>query len=418
MTAFDRVESRLPELMDELASASVPDYFDDMLQRATQTRQRPAWSALERWIPMGVIARTRPMRPFPWRAVGILALLAILITVGAVLLAGSQRRLPTPFGVARNGSVVFSTAAGDIAAADVLTGAISPLITGPEGDSDPWFTNDGTRFAFDRSVPGDGRALTIANADGSNVHRLLAPDAPIISFDWSPDGKRIALTRDGGPAGLVTIVDATDGTTTSFRLDMDVINVTWRPNHDELIISGEVGGPNGAVRTYSLVGADGTGLRPINVLPAAINQATVSPDGSKIAYSTWETGAEGRTHIVDIDSGVDSGALFDPGVPYTDLSPSFSPDGTKLLVERYLTDGYRLTVVPVDGRGPAVAMGAVHPEMTNGAKAIFSPDGTKVLATYQDDGSTWVLDTVTAEARQMTWPTQLGTSATWQRLAP
>ena len=41
MTTFDRIEPRLPELIDELARRRVPDYFDDMLQRATRSRQRP-----------------------------------------------------------------------------------------------------------------------------------------------------------------------------------------------------------------------------------------------------------------------------------------------------------------------------------------------------------------------------------------
>ena len=75
MTAFDRIERRLPELFDELAGAGIPDYFDDMLQRTTQARQRPAWSALERWLPMGVIARPLPIRPMPWRLIAIAALL-------------------------------------------------------------------------------------------------------------------------------------------------------------------------------------------------------------------------------------------------------------------------------------------------------------------------------------------------------
>ena len=43
MTAFDRIEPRIPELMDELAPAQVPDYFDDMLRQTARTRQRPAW---------------------------------------------------------------------------------------------------------------------------------------------------------------------------------------------------------------------------------------------------------------------------------------------------------------------------------------------------------------------------------------
>ena len=71
MTTFDRIEPRLPELIDDLGAATVPDYFDDMLQRATQSRQRPAWSSLERWLPMGVIARPLPRPSLPWRSLAI-----------------------------------------------------------------------------------------------------------------------------------------------------------------------------------------------------------------------------------------------------------------------------------------------------------------------------------------------------------
>src|SRR4029078_9915810 len=65
MTTFDRIERRLPELIEELASATVPDYFDDMLRHTSRSRQRPAWSALERWLLMGVIDRSVPLRPLP-----------------------------------------------------------------------------------------------------------------------------------------------------------------------------------------------------------------------------------------------------------------------------------------------------------------------------------------------------------------
>ena len=93
-----------------------------------------------------------------------------------------------------------------------------------------------------------------------------------------------------------------------------------------------------------------------------------------------------------------TGRDFSPSFDYTDLSPVFSPDGSKLMVERYDVDGYRLTMLSIDGREAPVAMGVHHPESTNGARAIFSPDGTKVLATYQDDRTTWLLDTTTGAA--------------------
>ena len=157
MTAFDRFEREIPDLMAELAPPRVPDYFDDMLQQSAQTRQRPAWSAPERWIPMGVIARTQPMRPLPWRMIAIAV--ALLLLAGATLLyAGSRPRVPEPFGPARNGQILFSSD-GEIVAVDPRTGTATTLITGPETDTDPWFSNDGTTFAFDRSI--DGRAVPV-----------------------------------------------------------------------------------------------------------------------------------------------------------------------------------------------------------------------------------------------------------------
>ena len=99
MTAFDRFEQDLPELMTELAAARVPDYLDDMLRQSARTRQRPRWSALERWIPMGVIARTAPVRQVPWRSIVVAALLIVLAAAAVALFVGSrQRRLPPPFG--------------------------------------------------------------------------------------------------------------------------------------------------------------------------------------------------------------------------------------------------------------------------------------------------------------------------------
>ena len=58
MTAFDRFETRLPELMTELADPGYPDYVTDMLRQTARTRQRPAWSAPERWLPVSAFART------------------------------------------------------------------------------------------------------------------------------------------------------------------------------------------------------------------------------------------------------------------------------------------------------------------------------------------------------------------------
>ena len=250
------------------------------------------------------------------------------------------------------------------------------------------------------------------------MRQLLPPAAAIDWFEWSPDGRRFVLSRVGDERGVVTIVNATNGSTTTFKLDMDIFGTSWRPNSDQLVITGEASTAGGRTHGFYLVGSDGTGLRPLVVSTSAINDAAISPDGSKLAYTIWETGAEGRTHIIDIDTGIESSVDFAPDFDFVDLSPIFSPDGTRLLVHRSAADGYRLTILPIDGRGPAVPMGAAHPDQTDGARVVFSPDGTKVLATYQDDGTTWLLDVATGAAEPTTWSIPTNATGSWQRLSP
>jgi hypothetical protein len=60
--------------------------------------------------------------------VGVVALL-LALAVGLVIVAGSQRHVPAPFGPAANGSVAYE-AGGDIFTADPVTGVAKALVTG------------------------------------------------------------------------------------------------------------------------------------------------------------------------------------------------------------------------------------------------------------------------------------------------
>ena len=87
MTASDRLdrfEREIPELMDSLAPTRRPDYFDDMLLATARTRQRPAWSALERWLPMGEIARSVPRPVLPWRPIVLFVVLTLIVLAGVL----------------------------------------------------------------------------------------------------------------------------------------------------------------------------------------------------------------------------------------------------------------------------------------------------------------------------------------------
>jgi len=415
MTAFDRFEQHLPELMDELAAAQVPDYFDDMLRRTAGSRQRPAWASRERWLPMGVIARPLLVSRMPWRPMAIVALLVLAIVSALIFAAGSSRRVPPPFGPAANGSIVYSTAGGDISAVNPLTGASTALISGPEKDTAPLLSRDGTKFLFVRNLEATS-ALMVANVDGTGVRQLaegfFAPsDLDRSPFDWSPSGAQVAAVGDVFPGSVrnITIL-ATDGSATrTLDLGLNVSDVAWRPNGHELVFKGE---KNATYGLY-LVNADGSGLRaiaPVNDLQYGWREPTLSQDGSLVTFSRSLSPSDDGIHVLAVDSGVDRLLGIDGALP------QFSPDGTRLVIQRWEGGKNQLAVLPLDGGGKAAPIGPTHTDGGATPSLSFSPDGSMVLASFPTDGTTWLLGTNGGNDRQASWP---GTKfQSWQRLAP
>jgi Tol biopolymer transport system component len=420
MTAFDRFEPQLPELMEELASARVPDYFDDLLRRTAGTRQRPAWSSLERWLPMDVIVRPAFVPRLPWRSLAILALLIVAIIAALLFAAGSVRRLPPPFGPAANGAILYSTPGGDIVSVDPVTGVSKAVVAGPEKDVAPWLSRDGTKFLFVR----DGAAtdaLFVANLDGSAVRQLavgsfLPSDIDRSPFDWSPSGAQVAAVADVLPGSLRKVaILATDGSESrTLDLGLSVTDVFWRPNGQELVFKGV----KDATYGLYLVNADGSGLRPItpaNDLEFGWREPVLSPDGSQIAFARWGSASGNGLHVVGVDTGIDRVVEFEGSADTDQYYPQFSPDGTQLAFQRYVSDGYQLFTVAAAGGGQAVPIGPLQPQDAAEPILCFSPDGSLVLATFPTDGTTWLLDPKGGPGRQVGWS---GTFWSWQRLAP
>jgi Tol biopolymer transport system component len=411
MTAFDRIERRLPELIDELAAAGVPDYFDDMLQQTAQARQRPAWSSLERWLPMGVIARPLPIRPIPWRLIAVAAILVVL-AAATLVYVGSRRVVPPPFGLAGNGAILIGTADGDIATVDATTGRMTSVITGPTIDGGPFHSRDGTRFVFDRgtSLTDPAMALWIADADGSDVHELFPSGADVGWLEWSPTGDHVLITPTIDGKGTIVLVNLADGKRTTVPTGLDVDAASWRPNHDQFIVTAKAGDN----RTFWVVNTDGSGKRQIQVSPYAINTPALSPDGSRLAYATWEPdGVEGRIRIVDIDTGGDHTLTPGSHDGYVWQNPWFSPDGTHLLLDRFIqgTDTSQVAILATDGSGASTVMG---PTTQNpAADAMYSPDGTTITATYSNAKVTWTFDADGSNGQQAPFVAIRG--ETWQR---
>src|SRR5262249_59391411 len=114
----DRFERQLPDVLTDLSMPSVPDYFDDLLSRTARTPQRPGWTFPQRWLAMD-FALQRPVgsRQIPWRTLGVILVVAVLVAIAIVTVGSRHRTLPAPFGPASNGSIIYGRD-GDIYLAD------------------------------------------------------------------------------------------------------------------------------------------------------------------------------------------------------------------------------------------------------------------------------------------------------------
>lgn len=188
--------------------------------------------------------------------------------------------------------------------------------------------------------------------------------------------------------------------------------VSFRPGDREITFRGSKPDGDGL---YA-VGVGGGGLRTIRLFGQG-DYASLSPDGSKIAYQVWD-GTSGTIHVVDVDTGVDTIPAFDRGsTGLIDDAPAWSPDGARILFVRYHGNAaYQLAVASAAG-GSVVEIGPAMPSNTGRAFAQFSPDGTQVMARYHADGSTWMLDP-SGRTADVQLPATIVDPATWQRLAP
>ena len=403
---FDRVVSHW---LDDQAGRGAPGYLDDVLARTTRTRQRPAWSSLERWLPMETTLHFAPAPRMAW----LLVALAALLVVGLVAtFIGSQQT-----SVMTNGAVIYGSKDGDIYVFDPATGKSTPLVSTPGRDTKPFFSRDGAMFAFVRNPTANpGRyALTIADAHGTTLRSVEYPRAPT-SIVWSPDGARL-LVVDSSPDTL-SIVSVDGGGTREIETGMRTEQAFWRPDGRQIVFEGVTSINDVESHGIYVVSVEGTGLR--SILPpvtskAHVQEPALSPDGTQVVYGVWDGDSVegGNLYVTDVDSG-DTRVIQFGGGDWEDYFPAWSPSGKQLVFTRGRPqESYHLAVGPAAG-GDVVRLGRDMP-WDAGVIAAFSPDGSKVIAQYSD-GSIWIFDATGGPGTEL--DIQTHDLPSWQGLHP
>jgi Tol biopolymer transport system component len=407
----DRLAGNLPDLMAELAPPRVPDYFDDILRATASTRQRPAWTSLERWLPMDIAARPAPLGLPSWRPLVMLVVIAaLLVAIGATLLIGAKPALPPEFGVAKNGVVVYSGRGGDIMSLDPATGETAVIIGGDSNDWGPGLSPDGRSILFLRG-PEEKPMLYTAGIDGSDVKEFAtAKDADWT--DWSLDSRRIIYIADGG--GTPYIRDVSSGAVTAVPVAAPVRRAYWLSSTRLLLYAETYSGDY----SYSTIDIDGTNATQLTTRDSCCGESVLRPQGL-LAWTSWtEVGFEmGRIHVLDLATGTDTLLASTEESASHFLDPHFSPDGKWLSLDfaRAGATGAHLVLIAADGTGEPIHLGPSVTEEGAQIERTFSPDGKQLLANYPD-GSSWLFDVPAGTGGPVEWNDML--NASWQRVAP
>ena len=206
-------------------------------------------------------------------------------------------------------------------------------------DSYPVWSPDGKKIAFSKDIPQPGTEyfdLYLMNADGSDAKYLRSAGWPFSGVSWSPDGRRWAFMDD------------------SYAYDFPMIY-----------------GAN----------ADGSNFHLISPFfeCCAASPPTWAPDGLKIAYVRdypttliYTVGADGSDHRVLIAAGV-CGSDF--------TLPKWSPNGNKLLFSALNNSQPTLMVANSDGAECKRLKGF----NSNITSLDWSPDGQKIVLSTDDE---------------------------------
>ena len=261
-----RIARTATELLDAAAPSRAPaGLLADTLASVSRKRQRARWLAYLKEPPMRTPNGVAVGSP-TFRLVSIaLITLALILGLTAAVATGASlllrtAELPPPFGLAANGLVAFDRD-GDIWVADPPGEAAHLLISGEADDTFPTFSRDGTRLSFERIEAGRPSRVMVANADGSAIIPIAESPQKWDTFDWSPDGRHMAMvwTLDDGP--VISIV-STDASEPQRELELPGLTpaayVAWLPPDGQRLVFVAHQGPIANGREVFTVRADGS----------------------------------------------------------------------------------------------------------------------------------------------------------------
>jgi Tol biopolymer transport system component len=279
-----------------------------------------------------------------------------------------------------------------------------------EGDLGAESSPDGKKIAFSRGAFDGDTEVYIMNADGS--HQRAITDGPGENDNrnptWSPDGTKIAFSSiafsSGNVDGDVYVVNA-DGTGEPRRItdrpDVVESGLAWSPDGAKLLYvsasdTTDFPNPERDVEIYAM-NSDGSGVMRLTDNTVHDVSPDWSPDGTKIVFSSYR---DDKPAIYTMNPDGSEQAKIAYQLPPCvedefgdrcngDGSPVWSPDGTRIAFVRFASSEGRnfgrLHTMNVDGSGVSTALASFTGGAIDWAPVIADSSECTITGTKGND---------------------------------
>ena len=179
--------------------------------------------------------------------------------------------------------------------------------------------------------PGDFH-ICVMNADGSGQRQLTSGKRVDGSPSWSPDGRKIAFSSDRNGNTDICVIDANGSSETRLTDNpASDSNPSWSPDGATILFtsSRDTVEATRTVREIYVMNGDGTNQTRLTH-DGFVQVGKWSPDGTRILYTSQFTGTGPLGIYLMKPDGTDRLTILSDE-EQTNSSPSFSPDGTKIV---------------------------------------------------------------------------------------